>query len=287
MRFSGKSIAVLALLLAPVLAACDQNQGGEPVARAQIGDGVAEPANPNAVPGFGTAQSDEETSACRIVRFEGTSLTHCMAVPGVHRVVTDLAADNGTRYRSLKAMSNDRQAAGVAFAMNAGMFNEDGSPLGYFVERSARLEEVNTGNGQGDFYSKPNGIFYGTGDEWQVRTTPDFLENVRRRPGFGTQSGPMLVIAGDLHPDILPDGPERVIRNGVGMDRENRAHFVISNEPVSFGRLARYFRDELQVRNALYLDGEHAALWDPASGRLDEGAPIGPMVVVEKLAGAN
>lgn len=277
----------MALFAVPLLAACDGNQGGEPVARAQIGDGVAEPANPNAAPGLSTGISDSSTSACRIVRFEGTSLTHCLAEPGVHGIETDLASDSGATYRSLKAMSEDRQATNVAFAMSGGMFNEDGSPLGYFVERSARLEEVNTGNGSGDFYSKPNGIFYGTGDEWQVRATPDFLENVRRRPGFGTQSGPMLVIDGALHPDILPDGPERVIRNGVGIDREGRAHFVISNAPLSFGRLARYFRDELQVRNALYLDGEHAGLWDPASGRLDEGGPIGPMIVVEKLAGTN
>ncbi len=57
---------------------------------------------------------------------------------------------------------------------------------------------------------------------------------------------------------------------------------MISNGPVSFGKLARFYRDELNVKNALYLDGNVSALWNPATGRLDTGAPIGPIIVVGK-----
>ena len=39
-----------------------------------------------------------------------------------------------------------------------------------------------------------------------------------------------------------------------------RAHFVISEGPVSFGKLARYFRDVLKMPNALYLDGSVSEL---------------------------
>ena len=76
----------------------------------------------------------------------------------------------------------------------------------------------------------------------------------------------------------------RAIRNGVGVDAEGKAHFVIAGSPLSFGQLARFFRDELKVANALYLDGGPASnLWDPASGRLDEGR-VGPILVVTKKA---
>ena len=69
-----------------------------------------------------------------------------------------------------------------------------------------------------------------------------------------------------------------------------RAHFVIADAPLSFGQLARYFRDELKVANALYLDGPAAALWDPASGqqggRMD-GGRTGPIIVVTKTPGSG
>ena len=92
----------------------------------------------------------------------------------------------------------------------------------------------------------------------------------------------MLLVDGKLHPEITEDGPSRTIRNGVGVDAAGRAHFVISEGPVSFGKLARYFRDVLKTPNALYLDGAVSALWDPATGRMDARAPIGPMIVVEE-----
>ena len=80
------------------------------------------------------------------------------------------------------------------------------------------------------------------------------------------------------------DGPSKFVRNAVGVDDEGRAHFVISNAPISFGKLARFYKDELHVKNALYLDGNVSQLWNPATERLDTGAPIGPIVVVRKKA---
>ena len=129
---------------------------------------------------------------------------------------------------------------------------------------------------------RDNGVFCGTGDKWEIRTSEDFLANVGERPDFGTQSGPMLVVNGRLHPEIRDDGPSRTIRNAVGVDERGRAHFVISAAPISFGKLARFYRDELKVKNALYLDGSVSQLWNPATGRIDEGAPIGPILVVER-----
>ena len=58
--------------------------------------------------------------------------------------------------------------------------------------------------------------------------------------------------------------------------------FVISNEVVSFGKLARFFRDGLHARNALYFDGSVSSLWDPAAGRQDAGVPLGPIIIALK-----
>ena len=92
----------------------------------------------------------------------------------------------------------------------------------------------------------------------------------------------MLVVNGELHPAFDADGESRKIRNGVGVDANGRAHFLISEAPVSFGRMARLYRDVLNVDNALFLDGTVSVLWDAPRGRMDSGVPIGPMIVVRQ-----
>ena len=93
----------------------------------------------------------------------------------------------------------------------------------------------------------------------------------------------MLVIDGKLHPAFDRDGTSRHIRNGVGIGPQGTPLFVISDGPVSLGKFARFYRDELKVRNALFFDGAVSALWDPANGRRDLTKPLGPMVIVVQV----
>ena len=274
-----KLFAATLLIGALALTGCDAQPEGKPVARAKIDGSVGAPAP---MPSDDATIASQVESACRSVIFENTSLTHCLAIPSRHRIETALADGSGANYRSLAKLAEAMDGETVAFAMNAGMYDDDGDPIGYFVEDSERLKTLNTADGEGNFHLKPNGVFFGTGDTWEIRTTEDFLANVSDRPEFGTQSGPMLLIDGKVHPEITEDGPSRLIRNGVGVDEKGRAHFVISNAPLSFGKFARFFRDELKTPNALYLDGSVSALWNPATGRTDGGAAIGPILVVEK-----
>ena len=271
--------ALLALPLM-LLSACEPAPEGEPVTRTRI-DGKGSPSDAP-TPSDTASGTTRVESACRSVIFEDSPLTHCLATPARHTVSMDLGPSGEAPYRSLTAFSKAQSPASIAFAMNGGMYDDEGKPIGYYVENGDRLQTLNTAGGEGNFHMSPNGVFFGTDGKWEVRATDDFLANVRERPQFGTQSGPMLVIDGKLHPEITQDGESRYIRNAVGVDDKGRAHFVISNGPVSFGKLARFYRDELNVKNALYLDGNVSALWNPATGRLDTGAPIGPIIVVGK-----
>lgn len=259
------------------LAACQPPQEGEAVARVQVSGTPSETASPSP----SASIASEVESACRQVIFENTPLTDCIAIPERHRIATALAGPDGN-FRSLSAFAATRDPKTIAFAVNAGIFDEAGDPIGYFVQAGERTKELNTAEGEGNFHMQPNGVFFGSGDSWEIRTSEDFLDNVSERPDFGTQSGPMLVVNGRLHPEIRDDGPSRTIRNAVGVDERGRAHFVISAAPISFGKLARFYRDELKVKNALYLDGSVSQLWNPATERLDGGAPIGPILVVER-----
>jgi uncharacterized protein YigE (DUF2233 family) len=263
------------LILAGTLlfSGCNPSPEGEAVTRIDL-DRKAEAA-PSPTPASTLA------SACRPVTFEDVAFTHCVADPARHRITTVLG---NPPYRGFAALAAARPEASskVAFAVNAGMFDDAGKPIGYYVKDGERGKELNRNDGAGNFHMKPNGVFFGTGGKWRVMSADEFYAQVGDRPQFGTQSGPMLVIAGKLHPEITDDGPSRTIRNGVGVDASGRAHFVISDGPVSFGKLARFYRDVLKTPNALYLDGAVSSLWDPAAERLDARAPIGPMLVVEE-----
>jgi uncharacterized protein YigE (DUF2233 family) len=90
----------------------------------------------------------------------------------------------------------------------------------------------------------------------------------------------MLLINGAMHPSIQDDGPSRLVRNGVGVRGPHKAFFAISEDPVSFGKFARLFRDALDCTDALYFDGSVSSLWVPSQNREDKAVPFGPMVIV-------
>lgn len=277
-----KQSAVVTILFAFSLAAagCEQQPAGEPVVRTELGEAipvdVVEEIVESAPDLAGAAGS-----ACKSVTFEGVALTHCIADPALHRISTGLAPASGDKFGTIEGWAAGRNEGAIAFVMNAGPYGDDLKPLGYFVEDSDRLVELETGEGSGNFFLKPNGVFFGSDGAWRILGTNTFLRTIGDRPKFGTQSGPMLVIDGEMHPDIQDDGPSKSIRNGVGLTADGKAHFVISEEPLSFGKLARYFRDEVKTPNALFLDARTSSLWDPATGRMDSRR-VGPLLVVEK-----
>jgi len=83
-----------------------------------------------------------------------------------------------------------------------------------------------------------------------------------------------------MHPSVAENGASVAIRNAVGVCGGGSAKFVISAEPVSFGRLTRLFRDHLGCPDALYLDGAISSIWAPELQRLDPRTGLGPLVVV-------
>lgn len=238
--------------------------------------------------GGSKAEQASIASACAPVMFEDTPLTHCVADPARQTIRVVVDGPDGQVLGSLTALQKSlAHPATVAFAMNGGMFDEIGEPIGYYVESGVRLHTLNRNKGAGNFHLLPNGVFYGTGGNWHVLNSDAFAERVTKRPEFATQSGPMLVIDGELHPAFSQDGDSLKIRNAVGVDAQGRAHFVISEAPLSFGKLARYYRDVLKTPNALFLDGSVSQLWDPGHQRLDETVPLGPLIVVENRAKSN
>ena len=167
----------------------------------------------------------------------------------------------------------------LLFAMNAGMYHDDRAPVGHYVEDGIEEMRVISSAGPGNFGMLPNGVFC-IGDGVNVIET-DFFRSEPQDCTFATQSGPMLVIDGALHPRFIEGSDFTNIRNGVGTaDDGSRAVFAISNDAVNFHDFATLFRDRLNISNALYFDGKISRLYAPELGRSDFGWQIGPIVGV-------
>ncbi|WP_379131107.1 phosphodiester glycosidase family protein [Methylobacterium sp. ID0610] len=214
---------------------------------------------------------------CEPVTHEGERFVACTVDLRRARVKLFWRGADGLPYGSLGRLAS-AQGQRLSFAMNAGMYDPDLAPVGLYVEDGREVKAANTANGPGNFHLKPNGIFYVSGDKAGVLETSRYLR-ARVKADYATQSGPMLVIGGRIHPKISTNGPSLKIRNGVGVKPDGHtAVFAISEAPVTFGAFARLFKDGLNCPNALFLDGSVSSLYAPALNRSDLSRPLGPLV---------
>jgi uncharacterized protein YigE (DUF2233 family) len=220
---------------------------------------------------------------CRDATFDGASFTVCEVAAGEDlRLFLNDAA--GAPYGAFSAIETDLAAQGqhLGFAMNAGMYQPDLSPVGLFVENGVERAAIVTSDGPGNFGLLPNGVFciLPGGAGFAVVESRRFADSGPACQ-YASQSGPMLVLGGELHPRFIAASPSTHRRNGVGVTADGqRAVFAISNEQVNFHLFARFFRDALELPDALYFDGSISRLYAPDLGRRDAGFAMGPMVGV-------
>jgi len=218
--------------------------------------------------------------ACQPVTYHEADYTVCKARADAD-IRLFLRRPNGKPLSSFEA-ANAKLArednAQFVFAMNAGMYREDRAPVGLYVEQGEELAPLSLATGGGNFGLVPNGVFYMAEGRAGLAETTVFAE-MAPMVDYATQSGPMLVIGGELHPAFNPDGPSKKKRNGVGISEDGAfVYFVISDDVVNFHSFASLFRDHLGTPNALFLDGTISRLFDPATERRDPGLPMGPMI---------
>jgi uncharacterized protein YigE (DUF2233 family) len=228
------------------------------------------------------AGASPAAAACAPKNFDGASFTVCAYDPRHDDLRLFWKGADGKPYGSLGALADALKSKGerLVFAMNAGMFAEDQSPVGLHVENRVLLHGADTRAGASNFHMKPNGVFWIGDGVAGVTETSRYLANPPAAR-YATQSGPMLIVDGKIHPRILPTGTSAKIRNGVGAC-DGGVIFAIAEEPVNFDAFARLFRDGLSCQNALFLDGSVSSLYAPELKRDDELERIGPIVGVVK-----
>lgn len=215
---------------------------------------------------------------CAATEFEGTRFTLCEVAAG--QDLRLFHSDDSGLLGSFAAVNGvlARQGQELAFAMNAGMYHPDREPVGLYIENGVQRSAIVLPASPGNFGLLPNGVFCITATGFAVIESTAFAA-APPDCRHATQSGPMLVIGGRLHPRFIPGGDSRYIRNGVGVSADGRrAVLAISDQPVNFDTFGRLYRDALGLPDALYLDGKISRLYAPALGRADFGFAMGPII---------
>ncbi|MFM2269357.1 MAG: hypothetical protein RL757_2798 [Bacteroidota bacterium] len=206
--------------------------------------------------------------------------------------VTDLKAENAGKLqlflkdaqnqplKNIGALKNmlDSQGKKVIFAMNAGMYRPDNMPQGLYLENRKLITPIDSATkGYGNFYLQPNGVFAFNDTAAAVLTTQQALQT--RFPfKFATQSGPILVNNGQINPLFDPKSTSLHYRNGVGVNREGKLFFVMSQETVNFYLFSDFFKTYLNCQNALYLDGAISRMYAPEINLQQTDGDLGPLV---------
>ena len=160
------------------------------------------------------------------------------------------------------------------FLMNAGIFEPGGIPSGLHIQDGKLLLPLNHKAGKGNFYLKPNGVFWWSRHSKStmcgVASTDKFSKNTwlqlkkhldgkegRKMSLNAVQSGPLLLQAGRIHPAFNKDSSSTLYRNGVGVDSDGNIVFVVTDkkQEVNLYGFARVFL-HLGCKNALFLDGD-------------------------------
>ncbi|MGE3642677.1 MAG: phosphodiester glycosidase family protein [Beijerinckiaceae bacterium] len=239
--------------------------------------------------GLSLPGSRGEPAACADLKDADASYTICSYTAKRADIRMFLTDDDGENWGSFTRLAKALSSRGetLTFAMNAGMYHKDYSPVGLYVEDGVQRQKANVRRGPGNFHLMPNGVFYVSDRGAGVADTKQFLR-LRGKMLHATQSGPMLVINGKIHPKFRAESESFKIRNGVGSCANGKVVFAISNTPVTFHAFAKLFKDSLKCRNALFLDGSISSMYAPSIKRSDGWRPMGPIVgVVEKKQTAS
>jgi uncharacterized protein YigE (DUF2233 family) len=191
---------------------------------------------------------------------------------GQHRFISFEANKNNTKIKmywkdannkiigNLQALNTHVKSQGdsLLYACNGGMYMQNQSPLGWFVENGKQIKSINTKNGKGNFYLHPKGVF----GIWQntqgiihsVQTKEEIDGVILEKYTYGTQSGPMLIYNGKINELFTKNSSNLNIRNGVGILPNGNTYFAMSTYPISFYDFAKHFKEK-GCKDALYLDG--------------------------------
>ena len=191
---------------------------------------------------------------------------------------------SGTLLGTFDRIKEELQSGGERLycASNAGIYGKDLHPIGLYVQAGQVERKLNLRKeGYGNFYMQPNGVFLLAQNKASIMTTDEVQNNWEAIVGtlrYATQSGPLMLQAGQINSAFTPGSSNRVLRNAVCTKSSTDVALVKSRVPINFYDFSQVLRDELGCQDALYLDGSISELYPFDRGSI--GPRFGVMVGV-------
>ncbi len=165
-------------------------------------------------------------------------------------------------------------------ASNAGIYGKDGRPIGLYVENHQVHRHLNIRkDGYGNFYMQPNGVLLLTDNEAQILSTDEAAakwDQLYPALKHATQSGPLLLQAGQINPLFMPGSDNRVVRNAACVQSASSVVLAKSRYPINFFDFSTVLLNALHCVDALYLDGSVSELYPFSTNGLSP--PFGAMI---------
>src|SRR5690606_20429964 len=125
-----------------------------------------------------------QAQQCAETRFENAGYVTCTIDPAASDLRLFWKNAAGEPYRSFSNVASAVRDEGreLVFAMNAGMYRSDFSPLGLYVENGQQLRPADTAGVDRppaqvpNFYKKPNGVFFLGEAGAGILKTDEFLD---------------------------------------------------------------------------------------------------------------
>jgi uncharacterized protein YigE (DUF2233 family) len=201
--------------------------------------------------------------------------------PKIHQIEMYWRDDTNHIFGSIGALKNylEENDKELLFATNGGMYHKERDPVGLYIEKGIEFKKLDTTSDKGNFYKKPNGVFYVGFKTFGIIETMKY-NTIKDSIIYATQSGPLLVFDNQLHPSLDPLSKHKYIRSGVGINSKNEVVFAISDIDVTFYCFATYFRSELDCKNVLYLDGDISKMYIEGTPRQNLDGNLGPIIAI-------
>ncbi len=192
--------------------------------------------------------------------------------------------DSGKRFRNAKGLEAWGRSRNLRliFATNAGIFSPELKPLGLFIKEGKLVVPMNRADGRGNFYLKPSGVFFIDTKRADVVATTKYYTSPTVR--IASQSGPLLLNDGKMHPEFRKDSENLTTRSGVGVASDTDVVFAISEGPINFYDFASFFEKSLDCKSALYLDGAISKMYLPELDMLEREGDFAAMFAVFEKA---
>ncbi|UNI42834.1 phosphodiester glycosidase family protein [Klebsiella pneumoniae] len=188
---------------------------------------------------------------------------------------------HGKAWGSLRSLLAGIDGDGrVQMAMNGGIYDKAYAPLGLYIEDGKRLTPVNRSAGGGNFFIRPGGVFLVENGRAKIVPLPAYKPSPAIR--YAVQSGPMLIENGVINWRLKPSASSRKLRNGVGIDKQGRVVFMLSDRETNFYDFACYAQSKLGVRQMLYLDGTLSKMYRKGGSVPWQYHPFVTMITVER-----